>query len=131
MGAAAVPIALIATAAATGYSVYQQNEAANQAKRESRRAQAEATRAALAQQKERQEFEKEIQKENQAFVEEQRAEEAGLRDEATALENRNSARARQRARAKGAFGRSDTILTGPLGLPEDASTQAKRTILGG
>jgi len=58
---------------------------------------------------------------------EQRA--ANEESEATAIDVRNKAKQRQRARAVGAGGRQDTILTGPLGVEEPVQG-TKKTLLG-
>jgi hypothetical protein len=69
---------------------------------------------------------KQAEKERKKLLEEQAAEEA----KAKANETRASqAGEMQRRRARGAGGRAGTILTGPLGLIEPATTQRK-TLLG-
>ena len=54
---------------------------------------------------------------------------ANEESEQTAIETRNTAKQRQRARAVGAGGRQDTILTGPQGL-SDEGLGGKKTLLG-
>lgn len=64
------------------------------------------------------ELEADIQKEDEAYQKKMKNE----ADEA----NRNSARAKQKVKAKGRFGRRDTILTGPLGLIGEPAKAGKK-----
>lgn len=59
----------------------------------------------------------------------QQADEAKQEDQSNADSEQQKARKRQKQLAAGAGGRSDTILTSPLGVTEQAAT-AKKTLLG-
>ena len=59
----------------------------------------------------------------------QQAEQASQEDQSNADSEQQKARKRQKQLAAGAGGRSDTILTSPLGVTEQAAI-AKKTLLG-
>lgn len=69
------------------------------------------------------------------MAEEQKKKEAEAKNkqaqiDADKLRDSQSARFQAAQAARGAFGRSDTILTGPLGLAGGGDTTAKKTLLG-
>jgi hypothetical protein len=113
--AAAVPAATIAalalSAAATGYQVYNSEEAQGAAADQARK-QNDAQARLYDDQK----------KQASDLQAKQDAEAAGV-------DARNSAQARQRLAAQAANGRTDTILTSPLGIPQPAPAPQK-TLLG-
>lgn len=118
--AAVASIGMLAlSAASTTYGIVKQNEAARK----------------------QEEFQAQQSKQQEAMFNEQRQAEAQMRAEKEKMDaesemqemgeqkkqDRDSAKARQRKLAMGAYGRSDTILTGPQGIVEEPE---KKTILG-
>lgn len=122
--AAVASIGMLAlSAGATAYGVVKQSEAARK----------------------QEEFQAQQSKQQEAMFEEQRVAEANAREQQKKLEDeqalelaqeegqaearqrRDTAKNRQRKLAMGAYGRSDTILTGPQGIVEEPE---KKTILG-
>jgi len=114
LGQAAVPIILGISAAVaaggTAYQIHASEEASNKADAQARKQEAHQSKAL------------EEQKKQQETLEAKMAEEENVA-------NRNTARHRQRALAAGAQGRSDTILTSPLGATGPIATAGK-TLLG-
>lgn len=117
MSEAATIIPAIALAVSAGSAAYS-GVAAADAQDKQDRANAEAKR----QQDEALQMAKDQQKKQEDELAAQEADQANE-------ENRNSARARQRALAQGAYGRQSTILTSPLGIPNQPTAPGK-TILG-
>ena len=123
MGAAAAPVIMgLMVSGATVYSSIKQSEAAREARENAKR----IADSQMAQQKKMQE---DAQAEMAKAEAKQNKEQEALAAEQAGIEDRDSARARQRAKAKGAKGRSDTILTGPLGIVEE--DYKGKTLLGG
>lgn len=100
-GVAAV-VGATAAAAGTGYTIYKANEASDKADAAAKE-QAEAQARILAEQKKQ--------------TDQAKTEADQMAADAQNLTNRNSAAARVKALATNAQGRSSTILTSPLGVP--------------
>jgi hypothetical protein len=100
-----VTAAIVATAAVvgTGYQVYAGEKAASEAKDQRKDTERKAREA-------------------QAQIEESERNKAKVASDAAR---------RQAQKAAGAYGRSDTILTGPMGLGSDTSSGSRGTLLGG
>lgn len=106
-------------ALALGSSMATVSAAQNAKNAAKRAAKAQAQQAEMAQKQ----YEDNLKKQEAA-----EAEAAKMESDAA---NRNSARSRQKAMAAGAQGRSDTILTSPLGLSDyGTSASAGKTLLG-
>lgn len=110
----AIALAAVGLAVAAGGASYQAYEANEQS---------DKADAQMAQQKVSSDKLLKDQEDAQAKVDQEKNKEQAATD-------RNSARLRQRALGKGAYGRSDTILTGPLGVTTPAPTAAPKTLLG-
>lgn len=116
--AEAVPIIVGALMAGSAvYSGVKQSEAAEEARKQS---------DALA--KQQQDQQNQLLKQQEDERKKYEADQAKLESEQAQLD-RNSMRERQRARARGAMGRRDTFLTGPLGVVGEVEG-AQKTLLG-
>lgn len=107
-------IALGVMAAASVYGVNEQIKAADEAKKQQREDNAKYEEQMANNMAEQ-------DKQNKIQAEQIAKEQMGI--------EQSTAKARRKALAKGAFGRSDTILTGPLGLTTPPDTSGK-TLLG-
>ena len=107
MGMDPVSIALIATAVAGAYTTTEQSKK-----------QVEAANAQT------------NMLQDQAKKKEKQMKDQNKQVEIDAIRDSQSARLKAMQTARGAYGRSDTILTGPLGLPGGGDSTAKKTLLG-
>lgn len=107
-------LAALSAATGTGYTIYAGEEAKQRAEDQARAAR-EANAEAL----------KEAKAQREQAAKQYADQQAKLTDESS----RDSAAYRQMVKSKGAYGRSDTVLTSPLGVMGSGSTN--KTILGG